>query len=107
MIRQGLLRLQEDLLVDGERLVEFPRIWVLALSKADLFPKWDVYSFRDTVIAPGKSEDARAGKLWESSWRPASMSARVDLLPRACPLRQIVAARLRPATHAGARPTPC
>ncbi|WP_299449646.1 TRAFAC clade GTPase domain-containing protein [uncultured Serinicoccus sp.] len=49
--RQGLLRLKEDLLADQERLVEFPRIWILALSKADLFPDWDVYSFRDLVVA--------------------------------------------------------
>jgi hypothetical protein len=49
--RQGLLRLREDLL-DGEedRLVEFPRIWIIALSKADLFPDWDVRAFRDLVI---------------------------------------------------------
>jgi hypothetical protein len=48
--RQGVLRLREDLLGDEERLVEFPRIWVMALSKADLFPDWDVYSFRDLVV---------------------------------------------------------
>ena len=48
--RQGLLRLKEDLLADEDRLVEFPRIWILALSKADLFPDWDIYSFRDLVI---------------------------------------------------------
>ena len=48
--RQGLLRLKDDLLVDDARLVEFPRIWILALSKADLFPDWDVYAFRDLVI---------------------------------------------------------
>lgn len=45
--RQGLLRLRDDLLADGNRLVEFPRIWIMALSKADLFPDWDVHSFRD------------------------------------------------------------
>ena len=48
--RQGLLRLKEDLLAGEDRLVEFPRIWIIALSKADLFPDWDVYSFRDLVI---------------------------------------------------------
>jgi Double-GTPase 2 len=45
--RQGLLRLRDDLLADGNRVVEFPRIWIMALSKADLFPDWDVHSFRD------------------------------------------------------------
>ena len=48
--RQGLLRLKDDLLGDEERLTEFPRIWIIALSKADLFPDWDAYSFRDLVI---------------------------------------------------------
>ena len=48
--RQGLLRLKEDLVADEGRLVEFPRIWIMALSKADLFPDWDINSFRDLVI---------------------------------------------------------
>src|SRR4051794_41124292 len=47
---QGLLRLKEDLLAGEGGLVEFPRIWIIALSKADLFPDWDVHSFRDLVI---------------------------------------------------------
>jgi hypothetical protein len=48
---QALLRLKEPLL-DGEgKLLEFPRIWIIALSKADLFPPdWDVHSFRNLVI---------------------------------------------------------
>ena len=49
-VRQGVLRLKDDLLGDEDRLVEFPRIWIMALSKADLFPDWDIYSFRDLVI---------------------------------------------------------
>jgi hypothetical protein len=48
--RQGLLQLKEDLLAGEGHLVEFPRIWIIALSKADLFPDWDVHSFRDLVI---------------------------------------------------------
>jgi len=48
--RQGLLQLKEDLLAGEGRLDEFPRIWIIALSKADLFPDWDVRSFRDLVI---------------------------------------------------------
>jgi hypothetical protein len=47
--RQGLPT-QEDLLAGEGRLVEFPRIWIIALSKADLLPDWDVHSFRDLVI---------------------------------------------------------
>lgn len=48
--RQGLLRLKDDLVTEDGRLVEFPRIWLLALSKADLFPQWDVDTFRDLII---------------------------------------------------------
>ena len=48
--RQGLLQLTDDLLAGEGRLEEFPRIWIIALSKADLFPDWDVHAFRDLVI---------------------------------------------------------
>jgi len=48
--RTGLLRLTDDLLNDGKPLVKFPRIWILALSKADLLPELDVFKFRDLVI---------------------------------------------------------
>lgn len=47
--RQGLLRLKDDLLEDGP-IIEFPRVWILALSKADLLPDCDVDTFRDLVI---------------------------------------------------------
>ncbi|MDT0221493.1 ATP/GTP-binding protein [Gordonia sp. AC31] len=47
--RNGLLHLKDDLLADGP-IVEFPRVWILALSKADLFPDWNVDTFRDLVI---------------------------------------------------------
>ena len=49
-LRQGLLQLKDGLLAGEGRLVEFPRIWIIALSKADLFPDWDVHSFRDLTI---------------------------------------------------------
>lgn len=60
--RQGLLRLKEDLLAGENRLTEFPRIWIVALSKADLFPEWRVHSFRDLVIGKANEhvEDLRA-----------------------------------------------
>ena len=48
--RQSILRLKEELLAGEDRLVEFPRIWIMALSKADLFPEKDVYWFRDLII---------------------------------------------------------
>ncbi|MCQ1987512.1 ATP/GTP-binding protein [Arthrobacter sp. zg-Y844] len=46
----GLLSLKDDLLEDGKPIVDFPRIWVMALSKADLLPDMDVFKFRDLLI---------------------------------------------------------
>lgn len=54
--RNGLLSLKDDLLVDGKRFVEFPRIWVLALSKSDLLPDLDVFGFRDLLIEKASDE---------------------------------------------------
>jgi hypothetical protein len=48
--RNGLLALRDDLLEDGKPLVEFPRIWMMALSKSDLLPSMDVFKFRDLLI---------------------------------------------------------
>lgn len=48
--RNSLVLLQDDLLEDDEPLVTFPRIWVIALSKADLLPDLDARRFRDLVI---------------------------------------------------------
>lgn len=53
--KMGLLNLKEEILEDGKKLTEFPRVWVLALSKADLLPDVDVIAFRDLVI--GKAGD--------------------------------------------------
>jgi hypothetical protein len=49
-LKNGLLSLRDDLLDDRKPLVEFPRIWVLALSKSDLLPDLDVFAFRDLLI---------------------------------------------------------
>lgn len=48
--RNGLLSLRSDLLEDGKPLVEFPRIWIMALSKSDLLPNLDVFGLRDLLI---------------------------------------------------------
>jgi hypothetical protein len=37
-------------LEDGKPLVQFPRIWIMALSKSDLLPNLDVVRFRDLLI---------------------------------------------------------
>lgn len=55
-LRTGLRRLEDELLPDGEPLVEFPRVWVLALSKSDLLPDLDVFGFRD-LIARAAGDD--------------------------------------------------
>jgi hypothetical protein len=49
-VRNGLLLLKPELLIDGKPLVRFPRIWVLALSKRDLWPDLNVFGFRDLLI---------------------------------------------------------
>ena len=48
--RQEVLRQKHLLDSDDDRLLEFPRIWIMALSKADLFPDWDVNEFRELMI---------------------------------------------------------
>lgn len=53
--RNSLLGLKAEILDNGKPIAEFPRIWVLALSKADLLPELDVFGFRDLII--GKTCD--------------------------------------------------
>lgn len=57
----GLLTLRDDLLKDGKPLVIFPRIWIIALSKADLLPDMTVSNLRALVIekAAGNLADLR------------------------------------------------
>ncbi|MDQ0665400.1 energy-coupling factor transporter ATP-binding protein EcfA2 [Arthrobacter ulcerisalmonis] len=45
-----LLKLRDNLLQDDQPLVTFPRIWLMALSKADLLPDIDVTDFRDLLV---------------------------------------------------------
>lgn len=54
----GLLSLKDDLLEGGKPLVEFPRIWIMALSKSDLLPNLDVFEFRDLLIEKAADEMA-------------------------------------------------
>ncbi len=55
----GLFTLKDEILSEGKKLEEFPRIWVIALSKADLLPEMDVSRFRDLVIEKAGSEIVR------------------------------------------------
>lgn len=54
--RNGLLSLKDRILKNGHPLVEFPRIWILALSKSDLLPDLDVYGFRDILVEKAGEE---------------------------------------------------
>lgn len=63
--RTGLLRLKDDLLEDGRPLVQFPRIWILALSKADLLPDLDVFGFRDLIIGRASDDLGELRKVLE------------------------------------------
>jgi hypothetical protein len=56
--RNALLNLKSGILTDGKRLTKFPRIWAIALSKADLLPDMDVTDFRDLLIKKSHDEIA-------------------------------------------------
>ena len=64
--RTGLVRLREDILEDGKELVRFPRIWVLALSKADLLPELDVDRFKALVLEKAADELGQLREAIES-----------------------------------------
>ncbi len=79
--RQGVLRLKDELLRDDDLLAEFPRIWIIALSKADLFPDWDVYSFRDLVIEKAANHlDGLRSTLKEFVETPDALSVGEDFM---------------------------
>lgn len=48
--RNGLLSLSDDLLEEDKSISEFPRIWIMALSKSDLMPDMNVFAFRDLLV---------------------------------------------------------
>ena len=52
----SLVLLRDDLLEDGKPLTTFPRIWIVALSKADLLPDLDVNAFKELVIEKAGQE---------------------------------------------------
>ena len=77
----GLVSLREDVLVDGNKLVQFPRIWVLALSKADLHPELDTYMFRDLLDLHAADDIDELRKVIESFVEsPKAMSVGDDFL---------------------------
>lgn len=56
--RNSLYSLKDALLPDGQRLNRCPRIWVIALSKADLLPDMTAHSFQDLVVEKAAYEIA-------------------------------------------------
>ena len=48
--RDELSRQRASLTKDNDLLKEFPRVWIIVLSKADLFPEKDVEWFRSEVL---------------------------------------------------------
>lgn len=79
--RQNLVRLKDDLLAENGPLIEFPRIWIIALSKADLFPDWDVDTFRDLVILKAADDiDRLRATVAELIDTPAALSIGDDFM---------------------------
>ena len=79
--RQGILRLKDDLMAGQDRLVEFPRIWIMALSKADLFPDWDINSFRDLLILKSAEDiDALRATIADLVDTPGALSIGEDFM---------------------------
>lgn len=54
--RNGLQSLASELLVDSKPYVQFPRIWMFALSKSDLMPDLTVSEFRDLLVEKTSGE---------------------------------------------------
>lgn len=59
----SLLLLRDDLLEGDRPLVTFPRIWVIALSKADLLPDMDVHRFKELVVEKAGREIVKLGEV--------------------------------------------
>lgn len=64
--REGFDALRDDILPQGKPLVRFPRIWIVALSKADLLPDMDVHAFRDLVIGKAGTDLMHLGETLAS-----------------------------------------
>lgn len=54
--RNTLLGIKSDILAEDERLKQFPRIWVIALSKADLMPGMDAHRLHELVVLHAADE---------------------------------------------------
>jgi hypothetical protein len=80
-LRDGLERLKDDILDEGQPLKEFPRIWIIALSKADLHPGLDARRFQDLVIEKSASEVSALHEVLKEFVRfPEALSVGEDFL---------------------------
>lgn len=79
-VKNMLLKLKDDLLRAG-KLVQFPRIWILALSKADVLPEMDVIEFKELLIEKVAGEIDQLRKVLKGFVKgPEAMSAFEDFL---------------------------
>lgn len=77
----GLISLKDKLLDDGVPLVQFPRIWIMALSKADLFPEMDAFKFRDLLDLKAADDLNELRKVLAGFVQdPSAMSVAEDFL---------------------------
>lgn len=80
-LRGGLEKLKDDILSDGKPLTVFPRIWVIALSKADLHPGLDVHGFQDLVVEKAAGDVTALHETLKSFVQvPEAMSIGEDFL---------------------------
>ena len=54
--RSALESQREGIIGSGPKLEQFPRIWMIGLSKADLLPEFDVIAFRNLVVKKAQGE---------------------------------------------------
>lgn len=65
--RVELERQLEQVRKDRQKLNLFPRVWIICLSKADLFPDKDVYWFRDQIVASASDDIRQLRELFEEN----------------------------------------
>ncbi|QPK82768.1 ATP/GTP-binding protein [Corynebacterium qintianiae] len=54
--RSSIQNLEDELLSDEKKLVNFPRIWVITLSKADVMPEMSAIEFKELVVLKAGDE---------------------------------------------------
>lgn len=79
--RGTLLRLKDDILTDGKPLAEFPRVWILALSKSDLHPDLDAHAFKELLVEKAAADiTALREVLSDMAQHPEALSLGEDYL---------------------------